>query len=94
MEVLLPPFFGRRLLLVAERVVVFSMLRRKLDGVLIFTADGLSFAAKGLMALLARLCHKCILLSPRSGFVLDDLQKSRLMQQYTPFVLRRCERII
>jgi glycosyltransferase involved in cell wall biosynthesis len=70
------------------------MLRRKLDGVLIFTADGLSFAEKGLMVLLARLCQKRVLLSPRSGFALDDLQKSRLMRWYIPFVLRRCERII
>jgi glycosyltransferase involved in cell wall biosynthesis len=96
MEALLPPSFARRLLLAAKRVVVFSwlMLRRKLDGVLIFTADGLSFAEKGLMVLLAHLCRKRVLLSPRSGFALDDLQKSCFMQWYIPFVLRRCERII
>ena len=96
MESLPPPSFGRRLLLAAKRVVVFFMLmfRRNLDGVLIFTADGLSFVEKGLMVLLARLCHKRVLLSPRSGFALDDLQKSQFMRQYIPFVLRRCERII
>ena len=65
MESLIPPFFARRLLLAAKRVVRFSrlMLRRKINGVLIFTADGLSFAEKGLMVLLAHLCHKRVLLS-------------------------------
>ena len=96
MEALSPPSFGRRLFLAIRRVVVFSilMLRHKLDGVLIFTADGLSFVEKGLMVLLAYLCHKRVLLSPRSGFAVDDLQKSRFMRWYIPFVLQRCERII
>ena len=96
MESLPAPWLGRRLLLAIKRLVVFCviLLRRKLDGVLIFTSAGLSFAEKGLMAVLARLCHKRVLLYPRSGLVLDDLQKSRLMRRYIPFVLRRCERVI
>ena len=43
-------------------------------GALIFTSAGASFIEKGLMVLLARAFGKRVVLSPRSGLLLDELE--------------------
>lgn len=96
MESLPIPGIGRRLYLAARRLTTFIglMLQRRVDGVLILITDGLAFVEKGLMAWLARLCRKRVILGPRSGLLIDDLQRSRLMRWFVPFVLRQCDHVI
>ncbi len=90
------PGIGRRLFLAARRLAIFVtlMLQRRVDGVLILITDGLAFVEKGLMAWLARRCRKRVILGPRSGLIVDDLQRSRLMRWYIPFILRQCDHVI
>ncbi len=96
MESLPPPSLGRRLYLATHRLTRFITLMRqqRVDGVLILITDGLAFVEKGLMALLARLFRKQVILGPRSGLIVDDLQRSRLMRWYIPLVLRQCDHVI
>ena len=46
------------------------------------------------MVLLAKLNRKYVVMSPRSGLILDDLKSSRFMRWYVPFILKRCSIIM
>lgn len=63
-------------------------------GALIFSSAGLSFMEKGLMALMAQRFGKRVVFSPRSGLILDDIERSPLMRWLVPAVLRRCDVIV
>jgi len=91
-ESLSPPPMPRRLFLAARRTATYLgiLLRSKLDGVLIFTSWGYSFLEKGMMVFAARLFGKRVILNPRSGLILDDLEKSRFMRWFIPSVFRQC----
>ncbi len=93
---LLHPPMPRRLFVAARRTATFLgiILMSKLDGVLIFTSWGYSFLEKGIMVFVARLFGKRVILSPRSGLLLDDLEKSRFMRWFIPFVFRQCNIIM
>lgn len=77
-------------ILILLRYLIFN----KVDALLIFTADGWSFVEKGIMVLLGKLFFKQVLLSPRSGIVLRDVENSAFMRWYIPFILRRCDKVI
>lgn len=96
MESLPPPPFRRRLFLAVKRLFKFVRIIRASDvsGALIFTSARLSFVEKGLMVVLARVFKKYVVLSPRSGLILDDLHNSVLMRWFVPFVLRRCNLVM
>jgi glycosyltransferase involved in cell wall biosynthesis len=83
---------SRRLFLAARRTTTYLgiILRSKLDGVVIFTSWGYSFLEKGMMVFAARLFGKRVILNPRSGLILDDLEKSRFMRWFIPSVFRQC----
>lgn len=87
------PSLSQRLLSSVRRTATFLgiILGRELDGVLIFSSWGTSFLEKGMMVLAARLFGKTVILSPRSGFILDDLEKSRFMRSFVPTVFRQCD---
>ena len=87
------PSLPRRLFSAARRTATFLgiILRSKLDGVLIFTSWGTSFLEKGIMVFAARMFGKRVILSPRSGFILDDLEKSKFMRWFVPSVFRQCD---
>ncbi len=93
---LLHPPLPRRLFLAARRTVTFLgiILMSKLDGVLIFTSWGYSFLEKGVMVFVARVFGKRVILSPRSGLILDDLEKSKFMRWFIPSVFRRCNIVL
>lgn len=80
---------GRRILLLIK-----LLLTKKVDAVLIFTADGWSFVEKGLMVLLAKIMRKRVFLAPRSGIVPRDIETSGFMRAYIPFVIRRVDVLI
>lgn len=96
MESLPPPPLHRRFLLAGRRLYHFFRAIRKPDtvGILIFTSAHFSFIEKGVMVIVAHLSNKFVVLSPRSGLILDDLQQSKFMRWYIPFVLRQCNIIM
>jgi glycosyltransferase involved in cell wall biosynthesis len=58
------------------------------DACLLFCSYGLSFIEKGSMALLARLFGGTVLLMPRSGHLLAQIERSRVFRSWVRFVLR------
>jgi glycosyltransferase involved in cell wall biosynthesis len=49
----------------------------KIDTVLVFTGDGMSFLEKGLMIILAKKAGKKTIIAPRSGFILRDIENAK-----------------
>ena len=95
MESVPPPSLRRRSFLAGKRLLLFIgfLLRRRPDGALIFVADGLSFLEKGLMVFLARLWRRRVVLSPRSGYLLDHVRRWRFMRWYLQMVFR-CSHLV
>ena len=84
-----PPPQHTRLYYALKRLIRFRKLiaNKESSAALIFTSARLSFVEKGVMVLLARLYRKPALLYPRSGILLDDLEKSEFMRRYIPYIL-------
>ena len=90
-----PPRIWVRFWLAVRRILrlLWLLLTQRADSVLIFTAyEPLSFLEKGLMALLARLWGKSVVLSLRSEIRPDRFDPWLL--GYRRAVLRRCHRLI
>lgn len=96
MESVPPPSLARRGWRAARRVVrlTWELIARPRAHVLIFAGDGPSFAEKGLMVLLARALRRRVVLCPRSGMLVDDLQRSRAYRWFIPLVLRRASVVV
>ena len=75
----------------AARMLQFARAIREPDvvGALIFASASLSFVEKGTMALLAKQLGRRVVFFPRSGLLLDDLERSPFMRRFVPYVLRR-----
>lgn len=69
-----PPVWRRAIGALRRFLRVLTLLWcGRVDGLLIFSADGLSFLEKGLMAAAGRLRGVEVVLAPRSGMLIDDL---------------------
>lgn len=88
--------FIRRLSKAVRRMVIFfyHLCFSRIDEALIFTADGFSFVEKGSMSLLAVLFGKRTILAPRSGFIERDLESSKVMRWFIPFVFKQVDGVI
>jgi len=91
-----PPSFVHRLCAAAARFVSFNvaLARHHPAATLIFAADGASFVEKGLMALVARALGVRTVIAPRSGFLLDDYERSRLMRAIIRRVLKSVDIVV
>lgn len=80
----------------AGRLINFAWrtVNPRVDGVLIFSAAHLSFVEKGFMTLFAKVVRKRVVFCPRSGLLLEDLESSRLMRWFIPFILRKCDVVV
>lgn len=88
------PAVSARALRAVGRLATFARRIGRADGALIFSSAHLSFVEKGLMALLAGRLGKRVVVCPRSGLLLDDLERSRFMRWFVPFVLQRCDVVV
>jgi glycosyltransferase involved in cell wall biosynthesis len=70
-----PPSLWRRAIGAARRVLLVLKLLwcERVDGLLVFSADDWSFLEKGCMAVAGRLRGVRVVLAPRSGMLIDDL---------------------
>lgn len=91
-----PPPLVVRLVHAVPRTLrfIWLLVTRRIDLAFILASDGSSFVEKGVMALLAHGARIPVILAPRSGFIPDDVRRSRFFRWYVPFVLRRCDRIL
>lgn len=89
------PFYKRSTMAVI-RFIRFSYLLvfRGPKDVLIFTVDGFGFIEKGCMALFAKTLGKRVILAPRSGLIPRDLEHSKILSRFIPYVFERCDFII
>jgi glycosyltransferase involved in cell wall biosynthesis len=96
LETLPPPPVYRRALPALRRVVTFwgYLLTRKVDAILIFASSGSSTLEKGLMAWLGKLHGKRVTYCPRSGFILNDLERNGWLARITRAVLRRVDVVL
>ena len=67
---------------------VYFILFKKIDSVLIFSADSLSFIEKGLMVLLARMFLLKVIFAPRSGMSINDYNDSLFMRFYMKIIIK------
>jgi glycosyltransferase involved in cell wall biosynthesis len=96
MESIPPPSVRRRAWLALRRVVlfVFHLCTRRLHSVLIFTSGELSLVEKGLMAIIAQLFRKHVVLCPRSGFLIQEYRRSAVSRWWLRLVLRCSDRVV
>lgn len=85
-----------RIPLVISRFIklIFHLFFSKVDKALIFTCNGTSFMEKGLMALVCKLFKKEVILAPRCGMIIDDIQKNGLQKKYIKYVVSKSDYII
>ena len=78
----IPEVFLVRLARALWRLARFSafLLTKKIDCCIIFAGHGWSFVEKGTMVVLGKFAGKRIVLAPRSGLVLDEIDSSRLVR--------------
>ena len=89
--------FFPRFLKSSKRFFIFIkyLFTKKIDIVLIFTSNGLSFFEKGVMALIVKFfTNKKVILAPRSGFIIEDIQNVKFFKRFIPFVISKCDIII
>lgn len=79
-----------------QRIITFirHLCFSKIEETIIFTADSFSFLEKGSMALLGKLFGKRVILAPRSGILVQNLQQSTFFKWFIPFVFKRVDIII
>ena len=96
METLPPPRLHRRGYLATKRFIHFcyALLINRIDTIFIFTSAGLSFIEKGLMVLVGNWRGRRVVVSPRSGLLIDQIENSRLMRWYVRFIMSRCDVIL
>ena len=88
------PALSTRALRAARRLGTFARRIGRADGALLFSSARFSFVEKGVMALVAKGLGKRVVVCPRSGLLLDDLERSRFMRWFIPFVMQRCDVVV
>jgi glycosyltransferase involved in cell wall biosynthesis len=90
-----PPPIWSRMIGAARRVFLFARhLGTRPDAAIIFSSAGASFAEKGLMVLMARLCGTPALFCPRSGLIIDMVERSRFAACAVRTVVRAADQVI
>lgn len=79
-----PPGLLIRSVLALRRLAIFIglLIRHRPDGVLLFTAVGVSFIEKSLMAWVSRIFGCTSFIFPRGGRLIDQTEQSHLMFFY------------
>tara|TARA_B100001250_G_C19817464_1_gene799558 strand:- start:14687 stop:15733 length:1047 start_codon:yes stop_codon:yes gene_type:complete len=88
-----PPNIFVRTVNAIKRICQFIILAPKSKSIIIFSADGLSFIEKGLMAIIGKIMMKKVLFCPRSGYFLDELNNSNFKKIYL-LIVAYCSRYI
>ena len=95
MESLPPPALWRRMISAGRRIFLFARnLGTRPDAAIIFSSAGASFVEKGLMVLMARLCGTPALFCPRSGLIIDMVERSRFACHLARVVVRAADQVI
>jgi glycosyltransferase involved in cell wall biosynthesis len=91
-----PPPVAIRGLAAAKRLTrfVFETIRARPDAALIFLTDGLGFAEKGLMALVAKAVGVRVVIAPRSGFLAEHYARFPLLRRLIRRVFGRVDVIV
>ncbi|HET6612046.1 MAG TPA: glycosyltransferase family 4 protein [Kofleriaceae bacterium] len=91
-----PPPAHRRAIRAWRRLLELarSLAFHHVDGALIFTGAAPSFLEKGLMAMAAKRAGKRVVLCPRSGLLVDAIERSPAMRGYVRRVLSHCDAVV
>lgn len=66
---------------------------KKVDIVVLFHVQGFSFVEKGIMALFSKLFGKKVVISPRSGLLLDNLETSAFYRFWTKLIFSITDKV-
>lgn len=91
-----PPALWRRVTPAIGRMRRFASEIRlsDVDGAFIFSSAGMSILEKGSMALVASALGKRVVFCPRSGLILDQVQKSAAMREAVRRIIRACDVVV
>lgn len=87
----------KRLIKASKRILIlfFYLFTKKFDSVLIFVGDGWSFWEKGFMVLLCKALSKAkIILAPRSGFIVNDIDANGALHLFIKKVFNTADYVI
>lgn len=70
------------------------LLTKRIDSILIFSADRGSFVEKGLMVVLGKVFQKRVILCPRSGLLLLDTKTSAFWRNFTRIIFSFSDHVI
>lgn len=88
---------NKRLFKAIKRLFIFCfyIIFYRFNKVLIFTGDGYGFWEKGLMSILAKSLTKSkVILAPRSGIILNDINRNGYLAKFIKFVLRKVDLVL
>lgn len=90
------PPLHRRVRPAVSRVGAFvqALVAEPQAAALVFAGDGPSFLEKGTMVLMARALGRRAVLCPRSGLLLDNLERSAFFRRFVPLVLGRASAVV
>ena len=72
----------------------FKLVFKKIDLVIIFSANGTSFLEKGTMAIIANKFNKSIIFAPRAGALMKELSTNKKMASFARKVFKASSTII
>lgn len=74
---------------------IYYIIFFKYDYIMIFVADGWSFWEKGLMVVIAKsLSNSKVIIAPRSGFIINDIDKEGTLSKFVKFVFRKTDIVV
>jgi len=91
-----PPNVVIRSLFALKRMskVIYSLLFKKVDVVLLFLGAGTSFTEKGTMALFGKLLRKKVIIAPISGHLLDEIYKINIKSIFIKWVMQSSDVVV
>ena len=72
----------------------YYLFTKKVDHVLVFTSSGLGFYEKGVFVLSGALFGKRTIIAPRSGFIIDDVNKSIVFKNFAKLIFNKADYVV
>lgn len=96
MDSIPPPPFYKRILKAFMRFLSFHrflFFTPEIKTILIFCGDGWSFREKGVMAVSGKLFGKKVIIAPRSGIIIKDLEDTKF-KRYASYVFKKADVVL
>lgn len=72
----------------------YLITERNIAAIVIFSSAGFSFKEKGILALIGKLFRKNVIFAPRSGLILDDIERSSFNRWWIKLVFQKVDKVL